>query len=121
MNEMKKVIVERSKWLRGEGEENSKLLRTEDGKMCCLGFVCLAFGKTEDDIADSEAPSCLIGKDRHSQIGDGTPLIAEDRHEPGAIVSAMQINDSRYMDELDRELELKRLLRVVGVDLEFVD
>lgn len=120
MKEMQKVIVERSYWLRGEGEENSKLLRTEDGKMCCLGFVCLAFGKTEDDIAECEAPSCFSS---HSgrKIGFGTPLIQEDGSEPQAVVSAMQVNDHRHMDESQRESELKRLLLVVGVDLEFVD
>jgi hypothetical protein len=33
-----KFIIDRTKWLRGE--RDSKLLRSDDGKQCCIGQVC---------------------------------------------------------------------------------
>lgn len=39
-----KFQIIRKNWLRGEGGENSYLLRPSDKKMCCLGFFCLAEG-----------------------------------------------------------------------------
>lgn len=54
------VTVDRSKWLQGEGEEDSYLYRPDDGKMCCLGFVGLAAGLSEEIMADVSTPSGLI-------------------------------------------------------------
>ena len=39
-----KLVIDRATWLRGEGHEQSYLLRECDGKMCCLGFFALACG-----------------------------------------------------------------------------
>ncbi len=36
--------VDRATWLHGEYAGNSYLERPEDGKKCCLGFLCLAAG-----------------------------------------------------------------------------
>ncbi len=55
MMELKKFIVQKSKWLRGEGP--SRLPRSCDNKMCCLGFVSLACGLERDDILDVSLPS----------------------------------------------------------------
>lgn len=38
---MDKLIIDRSRWLRGEGCDASYLLRPADNKMCCLGFDML--------------------------------------------------------------------------------
>ena len=55
-----KLIIDRSKWLRGEGPSRSYLLRAEDGKMCCLGFECLLRGQKEDDILLVKMPSAIL-------------------------------------------------------------
>lgn len=53
---MIEFTVKRSEWLRGEGNEKSKLLLPSDGKKCCLGFLALALGAKEEDISNMDAP-----------------------------------------------------------------
>lgn len=45
------VTIYRDRWYRGQGSGASKLLRY-DGRMCCVGFMCLAGGATEEDILE---------------------------------------------------------------------
>lgn len=59
--EVKSFTVKRSKWLRGEGHGNSYLLRPNDGKMCCLGFLGIACGAEKEDIFDNENPHVSQG------------------------------------------------------------
>lgn len=48
-----KVIVDRKRWLHGEGRDGfSVLYREEDGKMCCIGFACVEAGMTIDQITN---------------------------------------------------------------------
>jgi hypothetical protein len=72
---MLKVVIDRTRWLRGEPED-SYLLRSEDGKMCCLGFAELAAGATPEEITDSGAPSCVAP--REGLGGLLTPLSPEE-------------------------------------------
>lgn len=44
------VVISRRRWLRGEGAATSMLLREDDGKMCCVGFMCKARGYTDSEI-----------------------------------------------------------------------
>ena len=53
---MQKLVIDRTRWLRGEGPEESALLRPTDNKMCCLGFDALRRGLTSDEIKGVEAP-----------------------------------------------------------------
>lgn len=43
------VVIYRDEWYRGRGVAGSQLLR-EDGRKCCVGFICLAAGAKEKDI-----------------------------------------------------------------------
>lgn len=139
---MKKVTVDRSKWLRGEGPMDSFLLRATDGKMCCLGFVLQqAYGKTDDELLQFKAPSCTRRSrpdgtredERLERPGRGTPLNSPDGYEEiQAIANAMEVNDLRakdfaitphamwVTDEESRERRLIELLATVGIELEFV-
>lgn len=54
-----KLTIKRSQWLRGEGPEASRLLRPNDGMMCCLGFYCLSRGYSPSEIVNHESPATL--------------------------------------------------------------
>lgn len=55
------LIIDRAKWLRGTAAvRGSYLLRKEDGKMCCLGFLALACGYTKEEIRGKSSPSDLV-------------------------------------------------------------
>lgn len=54
-----KVTIDRSRWYRGQGSEDSRLVTGEERKCCCLGFYCLALGFTEAELIDVSLPSKL--------------------------------------------------------------
>ena len=60
---MKQLIIDRKKWLHGEGSARSFLLREEDGKMCCLGFYALSKGYSKEEILGKQSPAALIDCD----------------------------------------------------------
>src|SRR5271166_1340196 len=99
------LIIERDKWLRGEGYERSFLLREEDGKMCCLGFFCLQTGASQEDINQYQTPIDIKKEKRADWLiqSDAQFIVSE------ACSSLMEINDeiaessSAYVSEAERE------------------
>jgi hypothetical protein len=117
-----KLVIDRSKWLRGEGANPSALLRSEDGKMCCLGFYGLACGAKPRDIRDVSAPADLAGRVFPGWLtrvdsDDGCDSIA---NSPDAAM-LMNINDEIHMSDNQRERELSEIFARHGIDVEFVD
>lgn len=68
------LIIDRKRWLRGEGEEVSSLLRRYDNKMCCLGFLCLAIGFSPTQITGIASPARLL---RHGSYPEKTETFAQ--------------------------------------------
>lgn len=66
-----RFTISRKTWLRGEGSTDSSLLRVKDGKMCCLGSICLQGGLTPSQIAHRTAPYAV-----EDCIRDGGPIEA---------------------------------------------
>lgn len=50
------LTIVRSKWLHNEPYTDSRLHRSSDGKMCCLGFYSLACGNTVEEISNLSDP-----------------------------------------------------------------
>lgn len=67
--EMRVLTIDRTRWYRGQGDRESRLLRSKDGKMCCLGFDALACGLEEKNIIDVGFPSQVMAPPRGS-VGD---------------------------------------------------
>ena len=105
-----KLIIDRAKWLRGD--ERSCLLRVEDRKMCCLGFLGLACGAVEDEITACPSPSSAV------QVPWPSGLIVRKRNTP-ACSSLMLVNDDPTLSDTDREAELTRLFRQLNIEVEF--
>jgi hypothetical protein len=118
-----KFTVNRSTWLRGEGYEHSALLRQVDGKMCCLGFFCLASGLKPYDIINREAPQRLIDPEQRRSILKS--LGEERRQEPmpsdpeTILTQLMQMNDSTDLSDAEREEILKELFQSLGHEVIF--
>lgn len=134
VNEKTKVVIPRSRWLRGEGAMKSFLLRASDGKMCCLGHACLALGKTEDDIRQVKSPNSKHKLATHDLYGEttecvhpgkGTRLVVEMPEGitsvPDAVSRAMNLNDVYELPDAEREPLIAQALAEVGLDVEFVD
>ena len=105
-----KFTVKRSNWFRGEGSERSRLLRG-DGKMCCLGFLALSCGFTEEEILQKPTPMQIQLISARSSIE--FPLIGYSR--------LMRINDAEGHSEGLREELLKKEFEFHSVEVEFVD
>lgn len=108
---MIKFIIDRSKWLRGEGYYKSFLLRETDNKMCCLGFACIASGFKEENIKGIKMPLSLII----------TPDWYKDSKEHAIARDASTINDNKYISDSKRESTLKPILKKLDFDVEFIN
>ena len=83
MAELIPLKIDRRTWLRGEGASQSFLLREADGKMCCLGFACLAAGlllRFRPDLRVTEAwarASAVLGLVLSAyQVSAALPLLS---------------------------------------------
>jgi hypothetical protein len=124
---MLKVEVDRNRWYRGKGGKFSRLLTTENtkygtikdpgyeripkedaGKMCCLGFACLAAGMEEKDIQGMPLPSSVVS----------SPLkILPHKDE----MQFVYYNDCESLSESEREAKLKACGLHVGIEFTFVN
>ena len=102
---IKKLRIDRARW----GKE--RLLDSETGKMCCLGFMGIACGLSSKTITDKDMPSSLSG-------------VAMSRY-PKAFRNgnsadiAATINDDRNISHALRESKLKKLFKENGIALTF--
>jgi hypothetical protein len=123
---MMKLTIDRATWLRGEGGSNSRLLRGDDQKMCCLGFYAKSCGFSDEDLSDHLDPSELLAV-RLTEENDAnripqslTPLVAA-YHLPTSLAYAMmKMNDDPNWEEAYREARLKELFEQMDVEVEFV-
>lgn len=120
-----KVVVNRSKWSRGRV---SNLLDAGNGKMCCLGFVALGCGYSEDDILGEATPGDVTGESlRDAYNNEGKRRDRQADLWPGtsgadAYDAAMFANDdSTVLSDSRREEELINILAPLGIELEFID
>lgn len=104
---MKQVIVRRKTWYRGQGSDNSYLLRA-DGLMCCIGFLAKAFGVSNKSIRN--VPTLGRVKLRPA-------LTRFDQRHKLALDRAYNVNDNASIDDAFREMELVRIGE--GMDILF--
>ncbi len=106
--------VDRSRWLRGEGTNASRLQREADGKRCCLGFMCFAAGVPEKSIINVGLPSRLS----YSEL----LLLPDTLRSSGSNVQQIVTNnDQQNMSGPAREAKLTELFQAAGIKVTFVD
>jgi hypothetical protein len=144
-----KFVIDRSKWLRGEGTGDSFLLRPSDGKMCCVGQMCKQLGVSDDILRSRKSVGHLLNSMRkltsaivHLKLvipelhgllnifvkvipinGDDGEVVQEE-----FLQTAYVINDARSLAGVDgedlaqaREARLTEIFNEAGHELEFVD
>jgi hypothetical protein len=110
-----KLIIDRKIWLRGEGAMKSKLLRSEDDKMCCIGIYCEALGVSKEALRDHSGSQVLEG----FKLPDWIQPPAGDSE--GDLFSAYEINDDSGVRDYDRERTLTAIFARHDVEVEFID
>lgn len=111
---MKQFTINRKKWLRGEGSEYSSLLRTEDGKMCCLGFLGLACGGTKKQIESCDSPAGTYGPKWPSAL-----LHPDTGLDSTTCEELMKVNDNEDLTDTERESRLKKIFKEIGIKVVF--
>ena len=106
-----KLVIDRTQWLHGEGSQQSYLVRTEDKKMCCLGFLGLSCGYTKDELEDKQVPE---------QICDNSkwPILF---HNEDEVAEFTTTNDRTNITDEEREQELIKLFRAAGIEVTFIN
>lgn len=115
----KAVVINRKTWLRGEGTSPSRLLRSSDGKMCCVGFICLAEGVPEEAIKDKAALHNidleLFDFDENVRLQAIHNTTCASGYEPGVYI----LNDNSFINSAEREKALTVKLGACGYDITF--
>jgi hypothetical protein len=110
-----KLVIDRKRWLRGEGDRTSFLLRPSDGKMCCLGFFGLACGIPASLLDGVPAPQSVLRSEWPAWLVTRSD-IPGCANPSSTCVKLMTLND----DDPD-ETHIARIFREHGVEVIFVD
>lgn len=126
---MFKFTVKRSEWLRGEGEDDSYLLRSSDNKKCCFGFLAIQRGIPEEAIKDvhsfaempsefmKQIPQGFLNEDNYMfKKANVTRVINADE-----ATEAMVTNDMVETSDSEKEKELAERFKELNVQVEFID
>jgi len=123
MSEIKEFKVWRPGWVRGNGMDSSLLGR--DGKKCCLGFLAIACGHTDEEIFDTASPFELFNKDKRFLM-PGCLVDDGNGNEEGVItcdsstcLNIMEINDDVSISEVEREELLTKGFELIGIKVTF--
>ena len=119
------VTVRRKRWLRGEGADPSRLLRSTDLKQCCLGFAACAIGVPrrllldtqalhEDTITERCVVKGLARRKRELEIGSQRLL------HTAVAGHLMTTNDDPLLTEVIREATIAKLGARIGLRFQFV-
>lgn len=113
-----------STWYRGldekcrDGKNRSALLRSSDGRKCCVGFACLAAGLSPQEIEDSGDVSRLGYFDqRRTEVAGLVQSLLSGSSEESNIYS---VNDDQKISDTVRMRKLKVLFKELGMKIVFV-
>lgn len=141
MAEVLEVVVNRPQWHRGQGGSGygegdnspSALLIPGTGKMCCLGFACIAAGLTPDQIRGKGYPYNIEQMTTRARPSEDPkilppslqPLVA---YEPDGYVMnsdtgsrLAKTNDDESITDVQREERIIALGAGVGLKFTFVN
>lgn len=109
-----KVLIDRSKWRTGRDGENktgdgTTMLRNNQGYLCCLGFICEAFG-----VSPERTIRHFLPRWKHR-----VPFLMEEDGYTDLATAAVSINDSLATPASQKEMQLLELFRDTEVELGF--
>jgi hypothetical protein len=112
-----KFIVDRTKWYRGQGFAQSRLL-TPDGKRCCIGFVGQQVGCTDQELLNKDTVARLYGIAYERNVVGLFPAWMQNHDK---LQNAYAINDNSEISDGLREAQLKEEFAKNGDEIEFIN
>lgn len=118
-------VIKRSEWLRGEGANNSQLIREKDGKKCCLGIYGLACGITAEEMKFLSEPyqlatikPALLPKEMYWLVTQDGPMCFNNTL---IATELMNTNDVRGIGEYFRERKVAEYFAMKDIIVRFED
>lgn len=111
-----KFIVDRKKWYRGQGSDESNLLR-EDGSRCCIGFVGQQCGVPDSLMLHRP---CIQEGQLDTLQGFPKWMYANWGPYDTLVGEAYTCNDNESCGDEVREVQLKIIFAKHGDEIEFV-
>lgn len=140
MDKPKKLILDYSKWICGEGGEHqlgkgTVALKNDQGFYCCLGMWSVQCGATEEEILNFGEPSDidtlipLFADDEsweYDTINDETGKretvrVSHGKRTTPLAVEAIDINDAMETTPEEKIVALSHLLAKEGIELEVIN
>ncbi len=128
------LIIDRKRWLRGgDFSDASYLYRSEDRKMCCLGFFCRQSGLLIDNIRNVPEPYDILdftsSLSLEKKVRQKLKSLFEDAHETNysdmkqnnTCDSLIYANDNIKISEPEREKRISKLFSKIGVKVKFIN
>lgn len=117
----KAFTIDVDRWYRGKGGTDSRLLRKQDGMMCCLGQYLAACGVDQDVLRGVGGPVSikdrLEGKVRDSLLEEWQGDLAGKLE----TLHIMQYNDATLLTEEDRRKRVREFFAGIDVEVSFSD
>lgn len=113
------VVIDRKTWNRGGGKNNGILRNESTGKMCCLGFACIAAGYSESEIngfGDVDMPYSGRNISTVEGLLDLDNILPNNIH--GYLVDS---NDNDCIDDKIREQEIIEQGKRAEINFTFVN
>lgn len=120
MKEIKVLVIDRDKWLRGANELDGQLLHRRTGLMCCLGFAALACGATQGEINGKQMPWNISDRVLNRIKPKMSWLFPSDKTGKRRLSTISGINDKKaHISETKREEKIKEKFAKHGVKVVF--
>ena len=116
------VVIDRTKWARGNGLGNGLLLNVENGKMCCLGFACISADIPEGFIMGRGDIDTAFTDGGEPESLDALVVLTNGGFIPSSIHGNLVTeNDREYVDDLKREKTIIEYGLQAGINFSFVN
>lgn len=124
---IEKLTINRKKWFRGRGSDQSAL-RCRDGRQCCLGFLGSACGFTARDLNDVGLPEATCEPAGHARMWPKGVVELWDGRSMGHLAGwadtqwtseAVEINDDESIVDAVREELLIQHFAKISIELTF--
>jgi len=112
VEKLKKLVIDRARWIRGKGYGDSMLYRPQDKNMCCVGF----YARQCKDLSVKQ----IKGRHTLHEIGWDLEAALRDPKNPGQPHQFYKVNDDPTMPSRDREVEPRTMFKRIGVACTFV-
>lgn len=115
---MLNVVIQRKKHIRGQ--KSPSCMRNENGSMCCLGFAAVAAGIPKECLMYKSSPCELFVTAKQRKILEKLELVDKFKRNSSAAVDLMIANDSKDLSGKEKEKEIIRLGKQIGINFSFV-